>query len=336
VSRDPATIRYLDAESVRRALPAPAELVELGELALRSLVGGAVVPPKAALEAGPGDLFAHAMPARLVLAEVPGGGAGADLLGVKWISGSPRNRAQGLPALAALIVLNDPSTGTPRAILDGDVITAARTSALSGVAIRMLAPPRHGQHPARAALVGAGVQGRAHAEILAALLPGVAIAVHDRHPERAEALARIAGALPGVGAARAVRDPADAIREAQVVVTATSLASSHPVLGPEDVGPEALLLPVDYGAYVRPELVASAGTFVVDDRERFEANRRSGRLGGWPDPSGVLGELLLAPASRPAGPAVALHQGPGIADVIVADAVLRRATQLGLGVELPR
>jgi ornithine cyclodeaminase/alanine dehydrogenase-like protein (mu-crystallin family) len=319
---------------------AQAELVDLAELALRSLVSGAEMPERAALPPGPEGVFAGAMPARLRAADVAGGGARADLLGMKWIAGGAGNRARGLPALASLIVLDDPETGAPIAILDGDAITAARTAALSGVAVRLLAPRgQAGGH--RAVLIGAGVQGRSHAALLGALLPGVRLAIHDRHPERADALAEHASALPGVAEAVGLRDRAGALADADIVVTATSLSGrSDPgsTIGPGDVAPEALILPVDYATIVTAPLVASASAFVVDRRSEFEANRRSGRLAGWPDPTATFGELLLGggPARRPSGRVVALHQGPGVADVIVADAVLRRAHALGVGVDLPR
>jgi ornithine cyclodeaminase/alanine dehydrogenase-like protein (mu-crystallin family) len=333
-------VRYLDAATVRGALPAPAELVDLAELALRSLVGGAEVPEKAGLVPGSNGLFAHAMPARLVAADVPGGGARADLMGLKWIAGGPANRSAGRPALAALIVLNDPETGDPLSILDGDVITAVRTAALSGVAVRLLGPGPDAVGAPSAVLIGAGEQGRAHAEMLGAMLPGIELSIHDRHPERAERLATEAARFPDVGAARAVDDPGPSLARADIVVTATTLGGAEPVLGPRDVARDALVLPVDYSAYVTPALVAAATTFAVDDRGRFEANRRAGRLAGWPDPTHVLGELLMAgdAADQPrrTGLAVALHQGPGIADVIVADAVLRNAIAADLAVELPR
>src|SRR6188474_516582 len=111
VAAGEAPIRYLDAHAVATCLPSPAELLTLAELALRSLVAGAQVPPKAAVSGG--GVFAHAMPARLERAAVPGGGSGADLLGMKWIAGASTNRARGLPAMAALIMLGDPDTGVP-------------------------------------------------------------------------------------------------------------------------------------------------------------------------------------------------------------------------------
>jgi ornithine cyclodeaminase/alanine dehydrogenase len=210
------------------------------------------------------------------------------------------------------------------------------------VAVRLLVRRDRPDRPHRAVLVGAGVQGRAHAGMLGALLPGVTLGIHDRHPDRAEALAEEARAFDGVADAAGVSDPADALLAADVVVTATSLtgrAEPGTTLEPGAVAPDALVLPVDYATIVSAALVASASTFIVDRRSELDANRRSGRLAGWPDATATFGELLLAgagPSERPAGLAVALHQGPGIADVIVADAVLRRARADGAGIDLQR
>ncbi len=83
------------------------------------------------------------------------------------------------------MILSDPATGVPRAILDGGPITAQRTAAVSGVAMLRFAPGRLGR-AARAAIIGAGVQGHSHLEVLGHVLPGVELTVHDRHPDRAE------------------------------------------------------------------------------------------------------------------------------------------------------
>ena len=195
VTDPPDTIRYLDGASVRAALPSQEELVDLAELALRSLVSGAQMPERAAVAPGPEGVFAGAMPARLRAAEVAGGGATSDLLGMKWIGGGTGNRARGLPALASLIVLDDPSTGAPVAIMDGDAITAARTAALSGVAVRLLVPRGRTERGHRAVLVGAGVQGRAHAAMLGGA-PARREARDPRPPSRARRRARRAGRRP--------------------------------------------------------------------------------------------------------------------------------------------
>ena len=63
-----------------------------------------------------------------------------DVAALKWVAGYPANKERGLPYITGLIVLNDPETGVPAAIMDGAEITAARTAAASGVCIRRFAP----------------------------------------------------------------------------------------------------------------------------------------------------------------------------------------------------
>ena len=128
-------------------------------------------------------------------------------------------------------MLNDPQTGFPTAILDGGPITAARTAAVSGVAIRRFAPRRRSD-ALRAALIGAGVQGRSHLPVLGRVLPGVdARSLFDRHPERAEALAVEARRTAGIGIGRGRgRTPATAVAGADVVVTAASFGPVRQVM----------------------------------------------------------------------------------------------------------
>ena len=341
---DASPIRYLDAAAVAAHLPGPQELIALAELALRSLVNGADVPPKAGI-GDPDGRFAHAMPARLRGALVPPDAAGPtstaegiaadvpvrDLLGMKWIAGGPGNRTKGLPAMSALIVLADPDTGVPVAILEGGAVTAWRTAALSAVGIRLFARPA--DRRARVVLLGAGAQGHAHLSLLGSVLPGADVAIHDRHPERAAALASTVD--PGLGSVTSVASPVQALRAADVVVSATSLGGV-PDLGIDVVGPDSLLVAVDYGARISPELARTASTVAVDDRAQYDRNRANGRLPGWPEATVTLGEALTGPASRPPGRALVLHQGPAVADLVVAGAVLHAAAAADAGLLLTR
>ena len=116
-----------------------------------------------------------------------------DLAGVKWVTAFPGNRAMGLPAIHALVLLSDATTGVPSAIVDGGPITAQRTAAVSGVALREWWPHNRRNGPARIALVGAGVQGESHVEVLASVAPaGCTLMIVDRHAESAAHLAAVA------------------------------------------------------------------------------------------------------------------------------------------------
>jgi ornithine cyclodeaminase/alanine dehydrogenase-like protein (mu-crystallin family) len=326
-----STIRFLSAADVIASMPPVAERLALAERTMTALVSDADLPPKIGVHPRPAGSFAHAMPAAL---RDPGG---VDLLGMKWVSGFPDNRSQDLPAIHAIVVLSDPHTGVPVAILDGGPITAERTAAVSGVAIRHYAPRDLGRPP-RAAIIGAGVQGHSHLEVLGHLLAGVELSIHDRHPDLAEALATTARSTAGIGAARTASTAREATRDADVVVTAVSFTDpAHRQSMTSDwLAPDALVVPVDYATMCAAEVARDAGLFLVDDRGQFLANREAGQFDGYPDPTATIGEAILAGTARPAGERVVVtHLGVGLADVVFADAILRRAADGGLGVALP-
>jgi ornithine cyclodeaminase/alanine dehydrogenase-like protein (mu-crystallin family) len=83
------------------------------------------------------------------------------------------------------------------------------------------------------------------------------------------------------------------------------------------------------------EVAREAALFLVDDRGQFLANRDAGQFDGYPDPGATLGEAILAGTPRPAsGRVVITHLGVGLADVVFADAIVRRAEAAGLGTTL--
>lgn len=326
-------LRYLVGAEVVACMPALPERLRLAERTLVGLVSGAELPPKIGVHPRPGGSFVHAMPAYLP-GLAPDGST--DLAGLKWIAGFPDNPAAGLPALHALIVVNDPRTGVPLAILDGAAITAERTAAVSGTAIARWAPPRPGRD-ARAAIVGAGVQGRAHLPVLGHLLPGVAVAIHDREGARAAALAESASGVPGIGGARVVADPRDAVHDADVVITCVSFGPIRQVMTGDWFAPDALVVAVDYAMSVAAGVARDAALFLVDEEGQFRANREAGLFDGYPDPAGTLGAAIRDGWPRPAaGRIVVTHLGVGLADLLFADAILSAATELGLGTLLPR
>lgn len=327
---DPLLTRYLSAAEVAAAMPPVDERLALAERTMTALVADAELPPKIGVHPRAPGSFAHAMPAAL---RDP---AGVDLLGMKWVAGFPDNRARGLPAINAVVILNDAATGVPRAILDGGPITAQRTAAVSGVALARFGPLRLGRAP-RAAIIGAGVQGHSHLEVVGHVLPGVELVVHDVHPDRARALADAARGTPGIAAAIAVASAREAVRDADVVITAASFTdpAHRQAMTGDWLMPDSLVIPVDYATMCAADVARDAALFVVDDRGQFRANRDAGQFDGYPDPGATLGEAILGGTARPAsGRVVVTHLGVGLADVVFADAILRRAEAAGLGTAL--
>jgi alanine dehydrogenase len=136
------------------ALADTASVVPLVEEAFRALAEGrAHMPPKIYLsfpESG-GDL--RVMPAYL---------PGLSMAGVKVVNSHPGNPSKGLPTVAAVLVLNDPDTGMPLAVMAAGRLTALRTGAGGGVAAKALARP----DAAVAGLVGVGRQALPQLEAL--------------------------------------------------------------------------------------------------------------------------------------------------------------------------
>jgi alanine dehydrogenase len=326
-------LRWFTAADVVASMPPVEERLRLAELTMTALAspGRSELPSKLGVHPRPKDSFAHAMPAHLR------GPSGADdLVGMKWVAGFGTNGALGLPAINAVVVLNDPETGVPAAILDGGPITAERTAAVSGVALRHYAPA-----PGRAveiALIGAGVQARSHLPVLAHVLPGSTVHLFDRHADRAAALADAAHATEGIAGAVVHADARAAVADADVVVTVASFTSPEhrQQMANDWLQPGTTVVPVDYATYCAAEVARDAALFLVDHRDQFLANRDAGNFDGYPNPTATLGEAILASTPRPAGRVVVTHLGVGLADVVFADAIVRTATAAGRGTTLPR
>ena len=122
----------LSADEIRAAVAVSAA-VDAVAAAYRELSGGrAQSPVRLGLEAPKGvSLF---MPAFL---------ADSGALGAKVVSVFQDNPGLGLPVIHGIVLLIDPETGVPTAIMDGTYLTALRTGAGSGAATRALAPIEH-------------------------------------------------------------------------------------------------------------------------------------------------------------------------------------------------
>ena len=264
-------------------MPPLDERLRLAERTMVALVADAELPPKIGVHPRPEGSFAHAMPAHLRGADPAAPG---DLLGIKWIAGFPANRERGLPAIHGLVLLTDPATGVPTAILDAGPITAQRTAAISGVAI---APVRRGHRAGRRASRSSAPASRRAATCpsSARCCPACEIVVFDRHADRSEARRRAGTRRPtGSPRARIAASAREATRDADVVVTVASFAAAaeRQVLTPDWLTPDALVVAVDYATYVSAAVAREATLFAVDERAQFLANRDAGQFRRLPGP----------------------------------------------------
>lgn len=104
-------------------------------------------------------------------------------VGVKLATVAPGNPDRGLPRVHAVYVLFDAATLTPIAMLDGTALTELRTSAVSALAVDLVAPA-----DARRLLVfGSGPQAHGHVHALRAVRPIAAVGVVGRDHKRTQA-----------------------------------------------------------------------------------------------------------------------------------------------------
>ena len=327
--RSSGTLLYLcrgDLESLGVTMLEVVDAVDAGCAAKGR--GEVVMPPKLSLH-GEGDAYSQVMAATLR----DGGG-----LGAKWVTLFPQNAARGLPITNGLVVLSDPETGLPSAVMDAATVTAWRTGASVGVAARYLARP----DAAVAGVLGCGVQARAAVLALAAVLPGLReVWCHDVDPERATAFGEELGAaLPGV-VFRLAAAASEVAALGDVVVTAiTMTADVRPPLGPGLLRPGALAVALDYDAAWSGAAMAECERFFCDDVATVRATQAAGvRLAGIPgEVAGDLGELcarLVPGRERDDERLFCLNLGMALEDVVTGQLALRRARELGVGRELP-
>ncbi len=211
-------------ESHLRNLLTMRDLIPLMEGTLAAFsTGGAVQPVRAVVPVNTHQAFFAAMPAYL---------RDPEALGLKAVAVYPGNAARALHTHQAMILLLEPDTGRPLAVMDGRLITEMRTGAVSAAATRRLA-----RGPVRVlGLLGAGVQARSHLEALREVVSPDVVRVWSRTRESAERFSSEIHERFGVTVAVAA-SPEDAVRGADVICTLT--AAQTPVLEGKWIPPGA-------------------------------------------------------------------------------------------------
>jgi ornithine cyclodeaminase/alanine dehydrogenase len=317
---------YLSRADVEKAGLSMAEIITAVEDVLREKGEGRVeMPPKPGIHPAP-DAFIHAMPAFV-------GSAGA--AGIKWVGGFPKNLTRGLPTISGLLILNDPETGLPLAVMDCTWITAKRTAAASAVAGKYLARA----DAERLAVIGCGVQGRSHLEAMVVQFPGVRhVSAFDRTRSNLDRYVQEMQAAHGLPVVPAP-DYESAVRGADIIVTAGDiLKDPAPVIRPEWIAPGAFCTPVDFDALFTPAAIRAMDLFYTDDVAQMEFYRTAGYFRATPKAQGDLGEVV---AGRKPGRTdreqrtMTMNLGLAIEDMVTALRLYQRAVAHGIGTPLP-
>jgi ornithine cyclodeaminase/alanine dehydrogenase-like protein (mu-crystallin family) len=252
--------------------------------------------------------------------------------GVKWAAESDANAKNGdLPMGVDLVVLSDPVTVLPVAILDGMVITAMRTAAAAGVAAKYLAQ----KGAETVGCVGAGVIGRTMIMALKEVLPNLKkVKICDLNLEKAKSLAT---EFEGQIEVEPVSSVKEAVDGQDVIATMTT--SRKPFVKKEWVKPGCMVIQMS-SCEVEEGVVEKAGKIVVDSWDQIKENSESvllqmlekGRL----DEKSVILLRDVVCGNKPGRETddettMFSSRGMGCLDIMIGDFLYKNAKQKGLG-----
>ena len=322
---DKGTFLYLSRADVEQVnLPMMDILAALEDMFREKGEGRVEMPPKPGIHTRP-DAFIHAMPAYI---------PSMNSAGLKWVSGYPGNQAMGLPYITGLLVLNDPATGIPLAVMDATWITAKRTGAATAIAAKYLARPESSS----AGILACGVQGRSNLEALACLFKLTRVKAYDIFPEVAQKYAAEMRDVVGVEI-EVVDEPRKAVQGMDLVVTSGPiLKHPNPVIETGWLAEGAFASPVDFDSYWTGAALHQADKLATDDIPQMEHYRKIGYFKDTPQPYADLGMIVAGKApgrENPRERTISINLGLALDDMATAIRIYHKALELGIGTELP-
>ncbi|XP_044513388.1 ketimine reductase mu-crystallin [Gracilinanus agilis] len=220
MSRTPA---FLSAEEVERYLSSSSLLITPLEKALANFSsgpeGGVVQPVRTVVPVAKHRGFLGVMPAY---------SATEDALSTKLVTFYEGQSTSAIPSHQATVLLFEPSNGSLLLIMDGSVITAKRTAAVSAIATKFLKPPSSEV----LCILGAGVQAYSHYEIFTEQFSFKEVRIWNRTKENAEKFAQTVK-----GDVQVCSSVQEAVAGADVIITVTM--ATEPILFGEWVKPGA-------------------------------------------------------------------------------------------------
>lgn len=258
-----------------------------------------------------------------------------EIYGVKQLGAMPSNVEYGLPRATGLITLFDGTTKTPVAVMDGQVVSAMRTGAVSALAARALcrADTKH------LGLIGAGVNMRTQLMGLLHALPKVAtVTVYSRGDSKHNFVSNMSKRFPQVDF-RAANSSREAVEHADVVVTCVANADK-PVVAADDLNRPGLTV-FNIGCLENePKLLASMDVVVADywehSKHRGVQTHAVAYQQGYIKDGDIidLKDILAGAAKGRTSPEQRIFFAPtglGVEDVAVARELLARAEAENVG-----
>jgi len=288
--------------------------------------GRVEMPPKPGIHPVK-NAFIHAMPASIPKMQAAG---------MKWVSGYPENLKQGLPYIMGLIVLNDPETGTPLAVMDASWVTAMRTGAATAVAARRMASPG----AETICILGCGVQARTNLEAVALVCPNLkTVRVHDIVPANQERfVAENAAKYPALKVSGAASHQ-EAVVGADIVLSLIAIEDKpSPIIQPDWLKEGCFGGALAFDAGWSGPALASFDRIVTDDIGQLEYYRTQGFFKTTPPVDVELAEVVIGRKPGRAGEkerTMTVNLGLALEDVVTARKLYERALERKMGTWLP-
>ena len=321
-------ILYLSRKDIEQLGVSIADVIEWIEELFR-IKKECELPPKIGIHTRPNS-FIHAMPAWVPPLKATG---------LKWIAGYLNNRERfGLPYLMGVLILNDPESGAPYAIMDCTWPTEMRTAAVSAISAKYLAR----KDSKVLGIIGLGVQARRHAEAISKVLKIEKIKGYDISKKAAEFFKSWVEKVTGIEV-ELVDSPEKAVVDCDIVVTAIPITDKpQHVVKPEWIKPGITLLPIDFDAAMGAEIAAKVDKFYTDDLEQYAYYwKHTPYFEGYPPPDKVVGEVAeVVRGEKPGRESdaeiiMANNLGLAIEDMAVGIRLFYVAIEKGIGKKLP-
>ena len=320
------TTLMLSQRDVAKLVDVPTTIRVVREAFLAMARGETIMPAKLYLPLPDGSDF-RAMPAALLRPAA---------CGMKWVNVHPRNRRVGLPTIMGIIVLNDPKTGCPLAVMDGLLVTKLRTAAAGAVAAQALAR----RNSTVVGLVGCGAQADAQLLALAVVFRLSRVKVWGYLPGEAERFCRMMRRRLASVVFEPCTTVEHAVRAVDLLVTLTP--SRRPLVKRAWLAPGVHINAIGADGPGKQELepsILTASTVVVDEETQalhggelnVPVSRRQFRR---QDIHANLGEILLGQRAGRRSPrewTVFDSTGLAIHDIALGSEIVRRAHRQGVG-----
>ncbi len=266
-------------------------------------------------------------------------GGSVNRAGIKVVGDFHDNYLEDRPSEYGLLALFDPATGAPRALLDATAITDMRTGAMTALGSRHLAPSK----PRVLGHVGARGSAYWNVRLLDRLHGFETIRVHSRRAESRESFAERLERDLGKPV-KAVDSWQECVEGADVVVEASRLTEPQPLLKTEWIKKGALVVPYGTKSALEDDLTDIMDKVVVDDWGQVSVGPL-GALRRHVDSGRITRETLhaelceIAVGTRPGRESedetiLFWHRGMSLSDIALGQAILEKATALGIGQRL--